>query len=184
MGLNEVKKEILTIAEKKADNIIDDAKKKESEIIDIARKKVEEFKNKKNEDFSVMLEQMRKREISQANLTIKKDKIKAKKEIIEEAFLDAKKQIEKFSDSKRKSLIQSLWKKAYSVSKIKSGKIYCSKKDLSFLKAPGFKIVTKNMLGGLIVESNDETVTLDYSYDTMLDDIRSKDLQKVAAILF
>ena len=65
---------------------------------------------------------------------------------------------------------------------IEVAKIYCNKKDLKVLK--DFKAEAADITGGLIAENKEGTVRVDYSFDTMLQNIKENELQSINKVLF
>ncbi|MEK6876839.1 MAG: V-type ATP synthase subunit E family protein, partial [Nanoarchaeota archaeon] len=61
-------------------------------------------------------------------------------------------------------------------------KVYCNKNDAKLVK--GFKAESSDITGGLIAENADGTVRVDYSFDTMLQNVKENELQKISKILF
>ena len=65
---------------------------------------------------------------------------------------------------------------------IEVAKVYCNKNDAKLVK--GFKAEPSDIIGGLIAENADGTVRVDYSFGTMLQNIKENELQKISRILF
>jgi V/A-type H+-transporting ATPase subunit E len=67
------------------------------------------------------------------------------------------------------------------------GYVYCNEKDSGLVKIMSghFKFAgTINCIGGIVVESLDKTITLDYRYETIIEEIWIDSMKKVSEILF
>ena len=60
--------------------------------------------------------------------------------------------------------------------------LYCNKNDAKFMK--DFNAEAIDIMGGLIAENKDGTVRVDYSFDTMLQNIKENELQSINKVLF
>ena len=77
-------------------------------------------------------------------------------------------------------MINSLYRKAGS--EIDIGKVYCNKKDSKMFK--GVETSSTDIIGGLIAESKDGLIRVDYSFDTMLESIKENEIKGVVDALF
>jgi V/A-type H+-transporting ATPase subunit E len=182
MALEDVKKEIIEKAEKEAKVILAEAKTKEKEVLTKANGELDLLKITKSAETKATVEALRKREISTANLNAKKVVMETKKEVLDQAFDKAIDSIKSMTDAKKKTLLNKILDKASK--EIDVEYIYCNSKDVKLITAGKQKILAKNMIGGLILESKDKSIVLDYSFDTMIENVRSKNLQQIAGILF
>ena len=121
-----------------------------------------------------------RQETASAELESKKLILEAKKEAIESVFEEARKRIEKLSGKQREDCMNRLLEKAKN--DIAVAKVYCSKNDARLVE--GFKAEPSGINGGLIAENADGTVRVDYSFDTMLQNIKENELQEISKILF
>ena len=103
-----------------------------------------------------------------------------KKEIIESVFESVKNALSKLDEKKREQHIANLLKKAKS--EIEVSKVFCSSKDAKYVK--GLKCEDMDILGGLIAENKEETIRVDYSYETLLSHVKEHSIQEVSKILF
>jgi V/A-type H+-transporting ATPase subunit E len=179
MGLEEVKQEVLEKAREKAESIINEAKAEANKIMDKVKEEIREQEKIINEDTKKRITLMERKDISSAEIDIKKNFLQAKKEVINDVFNRVKEKLKK--DSKiRKELIQRLLKKTES--EIKIAKIYCNKQDKSIFKDYNLEFI--DILGGFIAENNDATIRINHSFDVILESIKEKELGKIDKILF
>ena len=179
MGDKEANK-IKIDAENKAKTIIADATKQATEIIEIAKR---ESKSQK--------ERIVIREVSAANLIVKRDLLNAQKELLDKVYSQTSKEISKLPIEVHEKAIRYLLKSA--VSQIKKGVIYSNKRDKKIVESAiselqtlsGFKFgEVIDMDGGIIVKSLDGQYTIDYSYKTFLDEIWESNVKNASEILF
>ncbi len=111
-----------------------------------------------------------------------------KKKAVDKTFSDALKKLEKESSEDRRKRFQRILVKASDEMEV--ARVYCNKLHESdaaeAIKASKInaKISNINISGGLIIENTEETVSLDYSYETLLQQIRESLLADIAAKLF
>src|SRR3989338_8355155 len=180
MGLEAVKGEILANARKREEALLAEAEKEAGNIIKEAQNRIAEFKEKAEAETKKLIETMKRQETASAELESKKLSLEAKKESVEKVFEEARKIIDALSDRKREEHMSKLLDKAKN--DIEVTKVYCNKKEAKLVK--GLKAEPAGIIGGLIAENADGTVRVDYSFDTILQDIKENELQKISKILF
>ena len=179
MGLETVKDEILSNANKQAGFVIAEAKKEADRILKEAEKKAELMKEHAEARTKKRIELMKKQELTSAELDNRKMLLEAKKQAVENVFAEARARIEKLDDAQREAHLKKLFDKIKK--DIEPVHIYCSKRDHPLLKA---KAETAGIIGGLIAENNDKTVRVDYSFETLLQSVKDNEMQEINKILF
>ncbi len=180
MGLDELKKTILDKANRKADLIVKAAYKEVEDKKRALEVEMDEEERRSDELVRRLIEQIENREIASASLIAKKERLLAKKQVIDAVFDKVKKDINRLlTKSQRKKLVESLIKKAES--EINVGRIYCNKTDAEIV---GKKAVQKDILGGIIAEDKNGQVVVDYSFETLIQDAKDKNIGEVTRILF
>ena len=180
MGLEAVKDEIIANAKRQEEALIAEAKKEALSIMKEAESKVAEFKEKAEAETKKLIETMKRQETASAELESKKLILEAKKDAIASVFEEARKSIGRLSDRKKEEHMNKLLENAKN--DIEVAKVYCSKNDAKLVKE--FKAESSDIIGGLIAENADGTVRVDYSFDTMLQNVKENELQKISKILF
>ncbi|MBN2458215.1 hypothetical protein JXB31_03745 [Candidatus Woesearchaeota archaeon] len=181
MGFLELKKEVLEKAEKEADRIISEAEADVEAKKDEITAEAKEAEARSEESTRISMEMAEKREIASRCLEAKKALLKAKKRLVDDVFEKAVEDLDKrLTDKGRKALIERLVKKAETEIEIAS--VSCNKKDKDYVKR--YKTNEKKMLGGIIAENKDRTITVDFSFESMIEDIKNTELSKVTEILF
>ena len=180
MGLEVVKEEIISSAKEQANSLLAEARKEANKIMKEAEKEVEVIKEKSEAETKKVIEIIKLQEISSAELENKKKILEAKKQVIEGVFSEAKNRVEKLDEKRREYYIKKLIEKVKS--ELEAAHMYCNKKDIKFLK--GFEAEHINIAGGLIAENKEKSIRVDYSFDTMLENIKDMELQNINKILF
>ena len=180
MGLEAVKEEIIRNAKAQEKIMIEGARQQVIRIMDETEKKVSEIKEKGNAETKRIIDMIKKQELASVELDNKKVLLEAKKQLIDSVFDDTMKKIEKFDSGKKEEYIKKLLEKAEK--DIEVANVYCNKKDVSLVK--GYNAKATDIIGGIIAENKDQTVRVDYSFDTMLQTTKEKELQSINKILF
>ena len=180
MGLEEVKEEIIRHAKEQETALVAEARKEASKITKEAEKKIEEIKEKSEAEIKKMTDILKRQELASAELENKKMLLEAKKQIIEDVFIEAKKKLENLDDKKREAHMKKLLEKTKNDIQVEY--VYSNKKDSKFLK--GVTTGNINIIGGLIAENKEKTVRVDYSFETLLQNIKESELQNISKILF
>jgi len=180
MGLEKVKDEIVEKAKEQASLAVSQAKSKAGHTLREAEKKIEEYRNASLEDAKNVMVDIKRQEIARAELEAKKMFLQSKKEIIDEVMENAKKELLKSKEREMSDLISSLLNKAKNDIEIEY--VYCNKMDSKFIK--GCNVKEAEISGGLIAENKEQTIRVDYSFDTLFQSMRENKLQEIAQELF
>ena len=182
MGLDAIVDEIKAKGKKEADRISGETYQEVSKIIADAQAGAARIKAAKEEAVKKEIERMRQQELSSANLEVKKAKLNARKEILDEVYEAARESVSKLPADKNLNILKSI------IEKNESGnsKIFSRKKD-----APAVKKLTKlklagdiDCIGGIVIENEDGTEVLDFRYDMILKNVNEQSLKQVSDILF
>lgn len=180
MGLEAVKEEIIRSAKQQESALIAEARKEANKITKEAEAKIEELKAKSDAEAKKAAETAKRQALAAAEMESKKMVLEAKKQVIETVFAEAKKKLDALDDKKREAYTAKLIDKAKK--ELEVAYVYCSKKDAKFDK--GFIVEAADIAGGLIAENKDRTIRLDYSFETMLENIKDTELQSINKLLF
>ncbi len=183
MGLEKVKQEILENARKEADEILAAAEAEARTITRSAEKQMQDYQKLVEEDGERAAELMKRRKVASADLELQKQALSAKNEIIEGVFEQVRKKLRLRSDKSREADVKALLKAASGEMDV--AVVHCNGRDARFLEGSGLKVVKNDsMLGGIIAESPDGKLRVDYSYETLLGQARMRVLGDVARKLF
>ena len=180
MSLEAVKEEVLSSAKAEASLMLSEGRKEAARIIREAEKKAEELKEKSEAETKRTVEGIKRQETASSALEAKKIVLEAKKELVEGAFEAARKKLESMDDRKREAIIRKMIEK--SKKDIEVFHVYCSKKDSKMFK--DLKPETIQISGGIICENRQNTIRVDYSYETLLQSVKETGMQEISAILF
>ena len=183
MGLEKVKEEILEKAGREASEVVDAAQAEARAIMRAAEKQMQQHQQLVEEDGEKTAELMKRREVASAELELQKQLLSAKNELIESVFAQARKRLKLRSDKSREADMKAMLKAASLEMDVAI--VQCNSRDTRLLDGSGLKIVKNDaMLGGIIAESPDGKLRVDYNYETLLGQARMKVLSDVARKLF
>jgi len=179
MGLQEVQEEVLRKAQSEADRVEADAHTGAVAVLQKARDELKKYKKKTDEELQLAIELFKRKELTQAKLSMRNARLGAKKEAIEEAFSKALEKLNGLQDSQRGELVQKLVAKAQK--EIDIATVYCNKKDKKLVS--GYSVEEIDRFG-VIAENKDGTVRVDYCFDTLLEQLKNMQLSEVSKRLF
>jgi V/A-type H+/Na+-transporting ATPase subunit E len=184
MALDNVVGEILDSASKEADTLIQEAEKEKASILQQADESIVAKKKAQQKELELSLARLKQQELSSAELEAKRIVLNAKKDALDEAFHETLNGLNAMPSSEKAKVYAKIVSNGKSV--IKNPKVYCPKGDAALLGAAvGVRaIVEKDMEPGLILESEDGTISLDYRFKTVLEGVWEKELKNVSNILF
>jgi V/A-type H+-transporting ATPase subunit E len=181
MGLDKVVKDILDKAEVESKNIgakaaADAAAEKQS-----AEAQAREIAEMSKADLAIP--KMRQRELSSAKLDVKKAKLNAEKDVLAEVHAEYVKRLAALPREKKVDIINKLIGMARK--EIPAGKIYTNAADSDLVNGSGYEYGGNiNCTGGIVVTSSDGSVNLDYTFDSILEDVWNSSMKPVSDILF
>ena len=193
MGLEKVKQEILEKARRGAAEVTDAAQAEAKAMMRSAEKQMQNYERLIDEDADRSVEQMKRREVASAELELQKQALAAKNELIENVFSEARKRLARLSENRREAHVKGLLGLARK--EVDVAVVQCNSKDAKFLEGNSgnsegsnsvkLKVVKNdNVSGGIIAETHDRRLRVDYSYETVLEQVKSKVLSDVARLLF
>ncbi|WP_094227830.1 V-type ATP synthase subunit E [Methanolobus psychrotolerans] len=182
MGLETVIKDIIDAAKADVSKMDSDADAEVSLILDEAKQNAKRIMGERLAKAEDDIRKIRQQEISSANLEVKRTLLNARKEILEKVYIQAVETISAFSPEKNEELLKEL------ITNYESNgtRIYSNAgseelvKKLSSIKYAG----NVNCLGGVIIENEDGTIRLDYTYDVILKSVNERLLKQTSDILF
>ncbi|WP_292469071.1 V-type ATP synthase subunit E [Methanolobus sp.] len=182
MGLETVVKDIMDAAKADVSKTDSEAEAEVSLILDEAKQNAKRIMGERLAKAEDDIKKVRKQEISSANLEVKRTLLNARKEVLEKVYVQAVETISAFSPEKNEELLKELITKNES----NGSRIYSNAeseelvKKLSSLEYAG----NINCLGGVIIENEDATIRLDYTYDVILKSVNERLLKQTSDTLF
>jgi len=191
MGLEPVVEEIRQKGKEECDRIRAESKQEVEQILAGASKRVAEIKHAVEEEAAAQVAHLINMEATAVNQQVKRELLNTKKALLDQVYQSTLAELtrlpENFHNEAIKKLISSLHKE------INSGTIYCCARDRVAVKKileetsdfRGYRLGDAvDIDGGIIVESNDRELKIDYSYRTFLDKVWKSGLKDASDILF
>lgn len=191
MALDAVVGEIREKGQKEAARIRSEADAEVRAILSSAQEKAESIKISVNEDVERQTAQISGQKVAASNLVVKRNTLNAQKELLDQVYKATVATIADLPEAFHKKVVRELSKRA--AKELSAGVIYCNERDkpaveeaLSSLKGlSGFTLGgTVDIEGGIIAESMDGELQLDYSYLTFISEVWESGLKDASDILF
>jgi V/A-type H+-transporting ATPase subunit E len=191
MGLESVVGEIREKGQKEAGAIRQETEREVQKILTAAQEKAAKIKQATNEDVEKQVSHILSQEISAANLVVKRELLNAQKSLLDEVYKSTLANLSGLPESFHREAIAKLVKLAKS--EIPAGIVHANTRDTPQLKDvlakdPSFSSYTPGnpveIEGGIIVESKDGQLQIDYSYRNFMDIVWEAGLKEASDILF
>jgi len=184
MGLEKVIQDIQQRGEAKKQEIVSLGEKERDAQIKAAEKKARDERAKATARVEATLSQMEQQELSSAELEAKRVLLEAERKVMEELKEQVLDELSNYPADRRKKLYAKLVSNAKK--ELVRGSVYSNKADKPLLQLPpgmtfGGVIEGK---GGLVFESEDKTVRLDYRFESILDDLWNAEMREIYMKLF
>ncbi|HOV82995.1 MAG TPA: V-type ATP synthase subunit E [Methanothrix sp.] len=181
MALDAVVESILATSKDKVAQINSEADQEVARILNEARERAAEIKSRKEAEVRHTIEAIERREISSANLEVKRAELNVHKDLLETARA---KMFEKIQNLPKKDN-EAILKKLLEGYDLKEMKVYSNKRDEAFVSslAPNYG-GNLDIIGGVVIESKDGSLRYDLTYETLARDIFNNRMKEVSGILF
>jgi V/A-type H+-transporting ATPase subunit E len=183
MGLDIVVKDIQNGAQSEVSRIKAEADAKVAEIINEARnaqkKMLGDSLAQTEEDIKNLHQQL----ISSANLEVKRIRLNKRKDLLDQVYNKAYESIKSMPASKAEKLLSVLIDKH----EADGVRIYSAKNSEALVKKLSSLSYAGNIddsIGGIVLENEDGTVRLDYTYDSILKNVYERSLKQISDILY
>jgi len=184
MSLNNVVEEILRRGEERKQEIIRSGEKDRDELIAQAKKKIAEVAVKTEQRTRASITQMEQQEVSSAELESKRIILESQRRVMDELRGEILADLTKVPADKRTKMYSKLIARARS--DFGECYVYSNERDKSLLQLPtGMQsggIIDSR--GGLVFESKDRKVRLDFRFETLLDDLWNSRMKEIYSRLF
>jgi len=184
MALDKVIKDILDHARMEADKLAEEAEKEKTAILRAAEDEISKKRRLKEREAQETLRRLTRQEISSAELEAKRIVLNAKKEVLDRVFSETLREIESVDSQRKAEAYCRIFRKAKNL--IQQPKVICPRGESNLLSscADVGQVTESDMEPGLILESEDGTIRLDYRFRAILESIWEKELRKVSNMLF
>jgi V/A-type H+-transporting ATPase subunit E len=184
MALDKVVDNILGSAKLEADKRIQEAEIERARILQEADQKIEKMQKAKDKELQDAIVRMRRQEMSSAELEAKKLVLNTRKDIMNQTFAETLKGLSTMEPKEKAALYKKFVAEGKKI--IHHPKVLCPKGDADLLSGlRGCASLTEvEMEPGVVLESEDGNVRLDFRFRTVLESIWDKELKNVSNILF
>jgi vacuolar-type H+-ATPase subunit E/Vma4 len=180
MGLEEVKNEIVQQAEVEAAKIKSTAEAEAEEIKKNAREEVNQYKNDAEKHTSILFERTEKKMVAAAQFDVQRKILRAKQDAIDMVLNSVRESIVSMKTPARKKFLSRLL--ADAKGEISVAKVFVNKKDAKLISGVTTKPIEID--AGLVAENKDDTISVDLTIDTLLEQIRAEHLVELSEVLF
>ncbi|MEA1944238.1 MAG: V-type ATP synthase subunit E [Euryarchaeota archaeon] len=188
MGLENVVSDILNSAKADVSAIEAERDREVSSIIEEAKRTGERITGEKIASAEDEAKRAHKQDISGANLEVRRMMLNTRKETLDETYTQALKRIRELdSEPLLRSLIR-----AHSGD---ATRIYSNEQDQPIVLKLCDELLEDQLteleyignidcIGGIVLENEDGTVRLDYTFDAIMDEVSERSMKQVSSILF
>lgn len=183
MGLDKVVKDISDKAEADSRQIIAKAHVEAEAVKKDAEAEAQRIIAAETARSDLAISKMRQREFSSAKLDIKKSKLNAEKDVLEEVRSELVKRLVAMPREKKVDI----YKKLIGLAKkdVPTGKIYTDAGNEDLVKDSGYEYGGSiKCIGGIVVTSMDGSVNVDYTFDSIMNEVWAAQMKPVSDILF
>lgn len=184
MGLEKVIDDILKRGEAKAAEIVKAGETERDNQISHAKKELEENRVKAEARTKTMIAQMEQQEVSAAELESKRAILEAQRRVMDDLRSQVLGELSKLPAEKRKRIYTKLISKAKK--ELAECYVYSNDQDKSLLQLPSgiSRAGSIETSGGLVFESKDRRVRLDFRFETILEDMWNEKMKEIYSKLF
>ena len=181
MALDAVVEAVLATSKEKVAQITGEADQEVARILNEARERAAEIKSRKETEVGHTIEAIERREISSANLEVKRSELNVHKDLLEQARVKLLGKLENLPKKDNEAMLTKLLE-PYD---LKAMKVFSNKRDEAFISslAPNYG-GNLDIIGGAVVESSDGALRYDLTYETLAREVFNSRMKEVSRILF
>lgn len=180
MGIAQIKEELLHKAEQESSGAKKEAEKQARELVLAAKERVEQLGKNLLSEAQRQAEMEHRKAVEAATFGSSTSLLKAKKEMMDVAVAEARKQLGSIPAETRKKHIHALLELAKKDIEVEH--VLCNRKDMPFVQT--YKAEEAPISGGLIAENKERTMRVDLSYETLFAAVVEESLAAVHDTLF
>ena len=180
MGLEVVIKDVLARGEEEANRIRQEGMDEANAQIRGAENAARHILEERREQATQQIERRKNRELSSANLEVKRAILNTKKDLLDKVYNEALEALAALSESEREAIIKRLLE-----SHTDSKRVFSNTRDESIVRRVTNLEYGGTILcsGGIVLENEDGTVIHDLTFDTLLESVRETSLKQLLEIL-
>ena len=181
MALDAVVEAVLATSKDKVAQIVGETDQEVARILNEARERAAEIKSRKEAEVGHTIEAIERREISSANLEVKRSELNVHKDLLEQARVKLLGKLQNLPQKDNEAML----KKLLEPYDLKAMKVFSNKRDEAFISslAPNYG-GNLDIIGGAVVESSDGALRYDLTYETLAREVFSSRMKEVSRILF
>ena len=181
MALDAVVESILATSKDKVAQITGEADQEVAGILNEARERAAEIKSRKEAEVGHTVEAIERREISSANLEVKRAELNVHKDLLEQARAKLLEKLQNFPKKDNEAML----KKLLEPYDLKDMKVFSNKRDEAFITSLASNYGGNlDIIGGAVVESGDGALRYDLTYETLAREVFNSRMKEVSRILF
>lgn len=176
MGLEDVKKDIISEAEDEKEDILEQAREEKQEIIEEAEGEAERIRDEVREEIEEEKKSLEKKTVSNANMEAKKEKLEAKEKALDRVFQGFEDELTDLSQDEREEMIKTAVEACdFDVGLVRGSESFKDLTDIDFEASD---------LEGFVLVSEDGERQMNFSFSKIVEDFRGDYRQEVAERLF
>lgn len=181
MGLDDVAGDIRAAGKARAEAILKEAREEKEKLLSEAAEKARGLKEDRAREAQKAVAQLRVQELSAADLEVKRNRLSMERALLEAAAQKARERLAGLPASEDEALLSALLKKCPP-----GYRVHSAKRNEAFIRSRPSVPYAGNIrcLGGVMFESPDGTVRMDFTYDTMLKEVVERTLKDIHDLLF
>lgn len=181
MGLEKIKEEILQKAAAAEKSILAEVATKVEGIKKKSNEKIVQLEQETSQKLQAEIKTIENRENSLANIEAQKMHFSARKEIMDKVYHETFEKIKKIPKKEREAIIKKLLEMAKN--EIDVSVVYANSIDKDFIDT-NLTVKPLDTDGGIICETKDGSVRVDYTFASIFQNLREKTIKEVSKILF
>jgi V/A-type H+-transporting ATPase subunit E len=184
MGLEKLVEDILLKGDERAQEIIRQGETERDEQVRAADEQIGQAREKAEKRTEAQIAQMEQHELSSAELESRKTLLAAQREVMEDLKERSLAELANYPEDRRLKLYNSLFAKAKGI--LGECIVHSNKADGALLRPPAGIVKGSEIdcAGGLVFESKDGSVRLDYRFETLLEEVWNKKMNEIYSQLF
>lgn len=183
MGLDDVLEDVQQRGQRRAEEIRQEADEEAEAILEEAEREAEQTIEQAKDQALADAEPLRRQALLSAEIEAKKQRLEAEREAMDEVRERAREILGDLPEDRRLELIEALVARV--TSDLDDPRIYAAEPDADLVQkvAPERFEGTEEIWGGVVAESADGQVRVDYSFETLLDEVWDDHVDEVSGIL-
>ena len=181
MALDAVVEAVLATSKDKVAQIVGETDQEVARILNEARERAADIKSRKEAEVGHTVEAIERREISSANLEVKRSELNVHKDLLEQARIKLLGKLQNLPQKDNEAML----KKLLEPYDLKAMKVFSNKRDEAFITSLASNYGGNlDIIGGAVVESSDGALRYDLTYETLAREVFSSRMKEVSRILF